>query len=168
MIIVIHMCKVLDRSWVVVKMLLRDGSGSPHPVSNPADQAPQPRRPEQASTYSALLRRDAYQNVSSTPSADCCRRPWLADYIHQAHVPAHGPRVAIAWPRGFRAAEHSLLNLLNRHALSHLWLAIRPKRPRTLCTVHHHLLRVPGPLAVPLKTFQAMQSPLSDSNYGKY
>ena len=168
MVIVVHMCKVLDRRWVVVKMLLRDGSGRPHPVSIPADQPPQPRRTEQASIHSALLRRDAYQDVSSAPPADCCRRPWLADYIHQAHVPAHGPRVAIAWPRGFCAAEHSLLHLLNRHTLSHLWLAIRPKRPRTLCTVHHHLLRVPGPLAVPLKTFQAMQSPLSDSNYGKY
>lgn len=81
------------------------------------------------------------------------------------------PRMAresqVAWPRGFRAAEYSLLRLLNIHTLSHLWLAIRPKRPRTLCTVHHHLLRVPGPLAVPLKTFQAMQAPPSDSNYGK-
>ena len=73
----------------------------------------------------------------------------------------------VAWRRGFRAAEHSLLRLLNRHTLSHIWLFIHPKQPRTLCTVHHHLLRVPGPLAVPLSTFQAMWAPPSDSSYGK-
>ena len=73
----------------------------------------------------------------------------------------------VAWRRGFRAAEHSLLHLLNRYSLSQIWLVIRPKRPRTLCTVHHLLLRVPGPLAVPLSTFQAMRAPPSDSNYGR-
>jgi hypothetical protein len=49
-------------------------------------------------------------SASHTP-ADCCRRPWLADYIHQRHVPLHGPRAASSVASWFLVqlkVEHSL------------------------------------------------------------
>ena len=74
----------------------------------------------------------------------------------------------VVWRRGFRAAEHSLLDMPNRQTLSQIWLVIRPKEPRTLCTVHKLLLRVPGPrLAVPLSIFQALRAPPSHPKHGK-
>lgn len=80
----------------------------------------------------------------------------------------------VVWRRGFRAAEHSrdsLLDTLNRQTLSclsQIWLVVRPRGPRALCTVHQHLLRVPGlRLAVPLSIFQDMRAPPSHPKYGK-
>ena len=148
-------------------MLLRIGGGRSHPVSIAADQPPQPRRPEQASTHllccAVMLIRTSALRPLLTVAVGLGSQ---ITYTRHTYPPL-ARESQVAWRRGFRAAEHSLLRLLNRHTLSQIWLVIRPKRPRTLCTVHHRLLRVPGPLGVPLSTFQAMRAPSSDPNYGK-
>ena len=166
---IIRVYEVDAHRWVMAKMSLRDESGrflvpSPFPPTNHRSHNTRTSINPFCFCCAAMLIRTS----ASRAPADCCHRPWLADYIHQNTCPRMARESQVAWLRDFRAAEHSLLRLLNRHTLSHIWTVIRPKRPRTLCTVHHHLLlRVPGPLAVPLSTFQAMRAPPSDSNYGK-
>ena len=162
------MCAVDGHRRVLVKMLLRDASGR---FLNPSPSPPTSHRSHNTRTsinpFCFCCAVMLIRTSASRAPADCCHRPWLADYIHQNTYPYMTRELQVAWRRSFRTAEHSLLHLLNRHSLSQIWLVIRPRRPRTLCTVHHHLLRVPGPLAVPLSTFQVMRAPPSDSNYGR-
>lgn len=168
MTILIYMCAVDGHRRVMVKMSLRDGSGR---FLIPSPFPPTSHRSHNTSTsinpFCFCCAVMLIRTSASRAPADCC--VGLGSQITYTNdtFPYMARESQVARRRGFPAAEHSLLRLLNRHTLSHIWLFIRPKQPRTLCTVHHRLLRVPGPLAVPLSTFQAMWAPPSDSSYGK-